>query len=171
MLLTDLNKDIFIEKRGTFAETYKKYIKNGDVIIDVFKDHCLGFYKKYKNDPFDQKLPDWFVQINEKKAYRIVIKNLDYISFNSIGYSMVLDLYERSIIKTPDKEYKILTGVDMIFIVDKEFIILQKLLKEKLDNQKRQQEIKKYSEEEQEKEDTLEKTVITEESIFKKFEN
>jgi len=120
-----LNSKSFIPKRKNFSFTYEKYKRDGDYIIDLVKDHGLGFYKKYEDDIFDEKLPEWYEAVKNKNIFRLVVKNLEYISFNSLGYYLIFDLYINRKISAGGVDYSIPSTLEFLFIVDEEFILIQ----------------------------------------------
>lgn len=137
-----LNSKVFIPKRKNFMFTYNKYKRDGDYIIDLIKDHGLGFYKKYEDDIFDEKEPDWYEAIKNKTIFRIVVKNLEYISFNSLGYYLIFDLYINRKISVGEKDYKIPDNLEFLFIVDEEFILIQdELFKKNKEEEKLKKEV------------------------------
>jgi len=56
------------------------------------------------------------------KINRLIIKNVDYISFKSTGFYLLKELLENRTITTPEKTYKLPENLIVILIIEKEWL-------------------------------------------------
>jgi len=112
------------ENNVLFQDIYENIKQKNDIILDIVKEHGMGFYKLNPSEIEGELiLPSWYIKAKYNKIKRIIIKNIDYIGFETTGFQLCLELISnRTLTITKDIKYKIPDNIDIIIIPDFEWI-------------------------------------------------
>lgn len=139
-------KNFFILQKDNenFEEIYKKINIQNTFLLDIVEFNGFGFYQKYINDIFDKQLPKWYIEVLENKINKLIIKNLQYISLESIGYKLLKELLDNRTLTIENNKIEIDNKIEIIVIIDEETLEIQKLLQKKEKQNKLEEKYKKY---------------------------
>lgn len=113
--------NFYLLKKEIFNDIYPQYEEQGDYVLDIIKNHGFGFYAINTLD-ISNPNPEWYNKAINGEILRLIIKHCDYITFESTGFKLCLELLKKRKLTLPDKVIEIPKELKIVLVVDKEWL-------------------------------------------------